>query len=203
MTRDKKSIETQQLITEQAFNVIYRHGYYRTTPGMIMKETRLSKGAFYHHFKNKSSLTEKMISEILHQRIYQNMIRPLYENEPTIELIEHVFTQRLRQFNEEEKLLGCPLNNLINELGYEDNSLKKALKNIVIEWQNAIVYILQIGIKEDQIRDDIQPESIATFLISSFEGIRGLRKLDKDDVFFKQYEESIKIVLQSIKKHSR
>ncbi|SFW24323.1 transcriptional regulator, TetR family [Sinomicrobium oceani] len=202
MKQDEKSKLTQKTIAERAFRVIYRQGYYRTTPSAIMEETGLSKGAFYHHFENKQVLTEKMISEVLHERIYMNMIRPLYGEGEALELLENTFSARLLHFSAEEKRLGCPLNNLINEVAGENEPLQSALKEIITEWRAAIIHVLQRGLREGSVRPDIHAESVATFLVSSFEGVRGLRKLDTDDQLFGQYTDSLRFFIRSLRKHS-
>ena len=53
MQQDLKSKATQDLIINKSFDLFYSQGYNNTSIPDIMKETSLSKGAFYHHFKNK------------------------------------------------------------------------------------------------------------------------------------------------------
>ena len=65
MQQDLKSKKTQDLILNKSFELFYRKGFNKTTIPDIMKETSLSKGAFYHHFKNKKRLVKKSLMESL------------------------------------------------------------------------------------------------------------------------------------------
>ncbi|WP_253256059.1 TetR/AcrR family transcriptional regulator [Formosa algae] len=53
MQQDLKSELTKQLIIDKAFTLFYENGFKTTSIDKIMKETTLSKGAFYHHYKSK------------------------------------------------------------------------------------------------------------------------------------------------------
>ena len=61
--------ETQDLIINTSFELFYEKGYNATSIPDIMKETSLSKGAFYHHFKNKHEIGTKVIEVIIRKRI--------------------------------------------------------------------------------------------------------------------------------------
>ena len=61
MKQNLKSKETQNLIINKSFELFYSQGYNKTSIPDIMKETSLSKGAFYHHFKNKKILVKKLL----------------------------------------------------------------------------------------------------------------------------------------------
>ncbi|MBT4416338.1 MAG: TetR/AcrR family transcriptional regulator, partial [Flavobacteriaceae bacterium] len=52
MKQSLKSKATQNLIINKSFEMFYSNGFKSTNIPDIMRETSLSKGAFYHHFKN-------------------------------------------------------------------------------------------------------------------------------------------------------
>ncbi len=53
--------ETKSLITETAFKLFLDKGYRNTSMRDLVEATNLSKGAFYHYFKNKEKIYEDVI----------------------------------------------------------------------------------------------------------------------------------------------
>ena len=74
MDQKLKSKETKDLILNTSFNMFYENGFNNTSIPDIMKETNLTKGAFYHHFENKLEIGKKVIEKILSVRIYDGFI---------------------------------------------------------------------------------------------------------------------------------
>jgi len=54
-------MKTKKTIIELAFKLFLDKGYKSTSMSDLVKETKLSKGAFYHHFKNKETLYKEVI----------------------------------------------------------------------------------------------------------------------------------------------
>ncbi|MCG8331403.1 MAG: TetR/AcrR family transcriptional regulator [Chitinophagales bacterium] len=194
MNQKLKSELTQQLIIEKSFKLFYKNGFSKTSIPEIMQETGLSKGAFYHHFKNKNELGEKVISDIVSKRIYNNMIAPLnnYRNENVIGLLCRVFTERIQNFSIEEKEFGCPANNLINEIGCSDSTFRKILRQLINDWKAMLIEVLEYGKLKKEIRKNVNSSSVAIYLISGFEGVRGIRKVFDNDEILLEYLESMK-----------
>lgn len=193
MKQKFKSEITQQLIIEESFKLFYENGFSKTSIPEIMSRTGLSKGAFYHHFKNKHELGKKVIKAIVRKRIYDSMITPLnnYRKENVINLLCRIFTERIENFSIEEKRLGCPANNLINELGCSDDVFRKILKQLISDWKSMLIKVLEEGKLKKEIRKDVNSSAVAIYLISGFEGIRGIRKVFDDDKILLEYLETL------------
>ena len=200
MQQELKSEITKQLIIDKAFNLFYQDGFKTTSIDKIMKETTLSKGAFYHHYKSKKELGLEVISLKVEKRVIKGMIAPLKEPGNAYQIIKDVFTNRLKEFSTNEKQQGCPMNNLINEIGNNEIAYQNALKNIIELWKTALVQILERGKQEHSIKEDVSSQAVATYLISAFEGIRGIRKLYTNDTVLDEYISGLTFYLNQIKK---
>ena len=194
MNQKFKSEITKQLIIEESFKLFYENGFSKTSISEIMSRTGLSKGAFYHHFKSKHELGKKVIKDIVRKRIYDSMITPLnnYRKENVINLLCRIFTERIKNISIEEKRLGCPANNLINELGCSDDVFRKILKQLISDWKSMLIKVLEEGKLKKEIRKDVNSSAVAIYLISGFEGIRGIRKVFDDDKILLEYLETLK-----------
>ena len=202
MTQKQKSSQTQELIINTSFDLFYKNGYAVTTIPEIMKVTCLSKGAFYHHFKNKQDIGQRVISDIIKKRISDGMISPLkdYKQKKTTVLLKEIFTSRLLQFSEIEKQLGCPVNNLINEVGQTEKGYRILLREIINLWKDSIIEVLNYGKSTHQIKEDTNTEAVATFLIASFEGVRGIRKVYDTNEILEAYTSAIQTYISNLKK---
>ena len=200
MDQKLKSENTQKLIVETSFEMFYEKGFNYTSVPDIMKKTKLTKGAFYHHFKNKLEIGKKVIEDILSKRIHNGFIAPLIkEKKRNIpELLHYVFTERIKSFSEKEKALGCPANNLINEIGCSIHDFREPLQNLMDGWHKVLVETIESGIERNEIKKDVDSNSAATMLICSFEGTRGIRKIYDNDKLFENYLKAVKIFIKTI-----
>lgn len=194
-----KSEITKLHIVQQAFTLFYENGFKSTSVNEVMKAARMSKGAFYHHYENKTQLGLEVIELKIQKRVYEGMIAPLYEQGNALEILEHTFINRIKAFPLYDKEQGCPMNNFINEVGSYEKSYQVALKKIVENWKTALVEIIERGKSQNVIKKEIPSEAVAIYLISAFEGIRGIRKLYKDDAVLEQYISGLSLYLKQFK----
>lgn len=189
MKQELKSEITQANIINTAFNLFYQNGFKNTSIDKIAAELQLTKGAFYHHFKNKRELATAVIQQKLRARIAVGMIQPIYDkpNMKAKELLKELFVNRISSFSAIEKSLGCPLNNLIHEIGGLENIYQHTLRTIVEDWKQALYTLLERGKINGEIQTATDSKATAIYLISAFEGIRGLRKLYDNDIIITQY----------------
>ncbi|WP_179376357.1 TetR/AcrR family transcriptional regulator [Winogradskyella wichelsiae] len=199
MEQKQKSELTKTLILNESFKLFYKNGFKTTSVDKIMKTTNLTKGAFYHHYKSKKELGIEVISAIVQKRVYDGMIRPLYQGGDALHLLESTFSGRLKSFSLYDKQHGCPMNNFINEIADEEEAYQIALKRIIEEWKSALIHLLERGKQENSINKDISNTAVAIYLISAFEGVRGIRKLYNDDLILDHYMCGLTLYLNQLK----
>ena len=199
MKQELKSKETQDIIINKSFELFYEKGYNATSIPDILKETSLSKGAFYHHFKNKHEIGVKVIEVIIRKRIKEGFIAPLNNIESNIpKLLLEVFTNRIKNYSDREKALGCPANNLVGEIGYTEQDFRVILKSLFEEWREQLIKVIDIGKKRGEIKKDVNSSSVAISLICAFEGVRSIRKVYDDDIIFNEFLESMGNFIENI-----
>ncbi len=201
MKQQQKSDHTRGIIIHTAFELFFKQGYRATTINEIMNATSLSKGAFYHHFSNKKDLGNQVISTILKKRIYEGLIDPLqkYKEQHTGILLSEVFINRLNSFTRRELLQGCPINNLINEIGHVELEQRLLLRALLEDWKLQLTKVITYGQAQGQLKKDIDPKACATFLIAAFEGIRGIRKVYDDNDLIEHYKTALQAYVINLK----
>jgi AcrR family transcriptional regulator len=199
MQQELKSEITKQHIVHEAFKLFYENGFKSTSINDVMKATKMTKGAFYHHYKSKQQLGLEVIKIKIQKRVQDGMITPLQESGNAIEILENTFLNRIRSFPLYDKQNGCPMNNFINEIGNYEVSYQLALKSSIEKWKSALVNLIEKGKEQDNIKNEIPSESVAIYLISAFEGIRGIRKIYEDDMVLNQYISGLSLYINQLK----
>ncbi len=200
MRKVQKSELTKDLIVNESFKLFYENGLNATSIDKIVEAAQLTKGAFYYHYKNKKELVLDVISINLQKRVYESMISPLYQPGDVVTILKSTFSNRINSFSMSEKEHGCPMNNLINEIADNETAYQLTLSRIIEEWKAALVNIVERGKKEGAIKDSVLANSVAVYLISAYEGVRGLRKLYNDDAVLDEYLDGLFFYLDSLKK---
>jgi AcrR family transcriptional regulator len=156
---------------------IHEHGFQAASLDTILKDTGVTKGALYHHFPNKSALGHAVIEEVIQPIVYEEWIAPLLQDsEDPISAIKLVIHRAGDAMTLNDLKLGCPLNNLSQEMSPIDEQFRHRLDAIYAQWKQGIASALRKGMKNGSVRSDIQPESVATFLVASLEGCIGMAK---------------------------
>ena len=199
MLQNEKSELTKQIILDESFKLFYENGFKTTSVDKIMKATKLTKGAFYHHYKNKKELGLAVISLKVQKRVYKGMIDPLFQSGNAIQILETTFLERLKSFPVYEKQHGCPMNNFINEVGDLEVAYQLVLRRIIDDWKKALTQLIERGQYENTIKKNISSNAIAVYLISAFEGIRGIRKLYNNDDILEEYITGLSLYINQIK----
>jgi hypothetical protein len=76
----------------------------------------------------------------------------------------------------ESVALGCPLNNLMQEMSPLEPEFKRQLMAILKTWQNVVTEALQRGQKQGRVRKDVDCRAAALFIVSAYEGCIGIAK---------------------------
>lgn len=189
---------TRQRILDVAFEEILLKGYQGLRVDQILKNTGLTKGAFYHHFSSKQALGHAVIDEVLKPWIIGRWIEPLKSfNNPVIDLID-MLTEARKEINLTELHTGCPLNNLTQEMSPLDESFRVRIAAIWQLWHTALAEAFERGKTKGFIRQNVNPNNVARFLIASMEGIIGQCKCYMNDTAFDEAGECLKEYITSL-----
>ena len=180
MVAERNAEQTREKILAATFELIYKNGYQGMRVDQILKETGFAKGALYHHFKNKQSLGYAVVDELLMADIQMRWVEPLSRSEDPLQGIKHVLDSECAAMTEGMLKMGCPLNNLSQEMAGLDMGFHQRLEHIYQCWSNVISDALTRGQKQGLVRDNIDPNLIAAFIISSMQGIIGTMKCMQD-----------------------
>ncbi len=164
---------------ESAFRVIHRQGYQAASVNDILKDSGLTRGALYHHFPNKKALGLAALDAI-RADVEQLWLGRLKQHNDPITCLQEIMRDAGQQFGEEDIVLGCPLNNLAQEMSPADEEFRLRLVEIYDLWRRGIAKALQRGQAGGLVKKNVDPMGTATFFVASLTGARGLAKTTQD-----------------------
>lgn len=167
---------TRAILLEAAFKEIYEHGFQSASLERILANTKLTKGALYHHFPNKHALGLAVVQELIEGFHHEGMVQPLLDADNPIEAMLAMLDSGLEQAQPERLAFGCPINNLIQEMSPLDDGFRQHLQRIVELWHTAIATALKQGQQRGQVRQDVDADEAAIFLVAAFEGAASVAK---------------------------
>lgn len=168
--------QTRDKILNAAYGEIHRSGFQAASIANILADTRLTKGALYHHFPAKHALGLAVIDEVIQAGLEEMVFRPLREAERPVDELLDILQRKSEYLNETAVKLGCPLNNLMQEMSPLDEEFKARLTRILKTWQATIRDALLQGQRQRQIRANVDCEAAALFIVSAWEGCSGIAK---------------------------
>jgi TetR/AcrR family transcriptional repressor of nem operon len=163
-----------QRMQATGLELFYSQGYYNTSVDDILKKLELSKGAFYYHFESKEDFFIQIIQNLMARKIYSTLIEPLEGHDNPLTLITKCFDDAMETAVHNELDFGCILNNFLTEFNGKNTTIMYHLKEIVTVWEVNLITALQKGKYNGYLDRHVDCEAVATFLMSSYFGVRTL-----------------------------
>jgi len=194
----EKAKLTRQEILEKSFELIYRNGYQSTSIDKIIETLRVTKGAFYYHFKNKDEMGMAMIGEVIAPKIVQTLVLPIKNSDDPLTSVFKSLENDLLGSDFDPKY-GCPINNLVMEMSPINQSFRDNLQGVVKVWKKALATEFERGKESGVIKKTMNSDEVAEFIIVSYEGSRGTGKVYRGRKLYRSYLNQIKNYLESFR----
>ena len=163
---------------QAAFQEMYRSGYRSADLDAILAAAGVTKGALYYHFEDKEALGHAVLDEVMASDLHKKWVQPLQNaKDPIDALIRIVQSESLKI---EDVRRGCPLLNLSQEMSGLDEGFRRRTEKLFKNWHDAVAEALREGQKRGVVRNDINANETATFLIATYEGYVVLGKTSQD-----------------------
>jgi AcrR family transcriptional regulator len=168
---------TRERLLNAAFEEIYRRGFQAACLDTILRKAGVTKGALYHHFPEKSALGQAFVDDVGSKVLLDRGIGVLHQQAgDPLTALQRMLKERSLRLTPDEIELGCPLNNLAQEMSPLDERFRRRVAETYESWSDGFARILQAGQEEGSVRRDVDAKEIATFLVAAIEGSFGLAK---------------------------
>lgn len=167
---------TRQQILNAAFCEIHRSGFQAASIANILGKTGLTKGALYHHFPTKQALGLAVIDEVVTDMLDKLVFKDLRDSEQPMETLLNIIDGIDLKLSADMVKLGCPLNNLMQEMSPLDEMFKDRLNAVLTIWQGTVEDALRRGLAQGTVKPDVDCKAAALFIVSAWEGCGGIAK---------------------------
>jgi len=163
----------------------------------ILAAAGVTKGALYYHFDNKEALGYAVVDEVIAGNLHQKWVLPLRNaKDPIGVLVRIVQSESLKR---EDVQRSCPLLNLSQEMSGLDEGFRRRTARLFKDWHDAMAGALREGQKRGVVRNDINANETATFLIAAYEGYVVLTKNSQDPRTMKSGQRRVSGHLESLR----
>ena len=105
---------TRESLLQAAFEEMHRSGFRGSNLETILRKSGVTKGAMYHHFKNKEALGYAVLDEVIRDGTREKWLWPLKNAANPIDTL--VAIVKGTSLKPHHLACGCPLNNLSQEM---------------------------------------------------------------------------------------
>ena len=199
MTTERNPETTRLKIINAAFQEIHKHGYQGMRVDQVLKNTDLKKGGLYHHFSSKQALGYAVLEELIQKRITELWIDPLKDFSDPLEGIHNLFEGLDNVWSDESFTLGCPLNNLAQEMSPINEGFRERIEKFFQYWKSAIAEALKTGQEQGIVDKSINTEDCAMFILAAIEGALGMTKNHQNKEVYYSCGRELKRYLNTLK----
>lgn len=191
--------DTRERILQRMFHDIHRNGFQGLRADKVIADLEVTKGALYHYFPNKQAIGVAVIEEIIRPG-YLGFYRELdqFTGNPLDKLQAHLHELAARA-TDEEIGLGCPLNNLVQEMSPLDEDFRVRMKSIIDIIHHTVAAALRRGQTMGHVRREVTPEAIAQFFFAGIEGAYSTAKVRRDAAAFRSNMDILSRYLDSLR----
>jgi TetR/AcrR family transcriptional regulator, transcriptional repressor for nem operon len=174
-----KAQETKENILKQSATLFNQFGYAGSSMSDIMRVTGLQKGGIYNHFKSKDELALQAFDYAIAQGTQRSLIA-LKGKHHAIERLQALVAEFQNILDDPPIAGGCPILNTAVESDDAHPALRQRVQLAMDNWRSLIGKIVNKGIAKGEMRNSVEPDVVATILISTLEGAVMLSKLYGD-----------------------
>ena len=190
---------TREKLLMAAFEEMYRRGFQAASLDAILAQAGVTKGALYHHFPDKAALGYAVVDEVVKGFLLERWLGRLAPVGDPVTSLQRVLRHRADTLTPGELELGCPLNNLAQEMSPLDERFRRVVNATFESWRRGFARALERGQVEGVVRRDVNAREVAAFIVAAVEGSYGLAKSAKSAPMLRANLELLNDYLESLR----
>jgi AcrR family transcriptional regulator len=191
---------TRAKLLKAAFEEIYRRGYQAASLDTILAQAGVTKGALYHHFPDKAALGYAVIDEVVKGLLLDRWLGVLERVKgDALTALQRTLRHRATNLGPHEIELGCPLNNLAQEMSPLDERFRRVINATFETWRDGFARTLERGQAEGTVRRDVDARKVASFIVAAVEGSSGMAKNARSASMVRSNHETLSKYLETLR----
>jgi AcrR family transcriptional regulator len=196
--RTRNLLETRHQILDAAFTEIFARGFHATSIEAILEQTRLTKGALFHQFASKLELGYAVVDEVIGPMTMARWVEPLAGFEDPLQGILHQLDRNIGDAPQAALNLGCPLNNLIQEMANSDRGFQRHLRGVIEAWIDGVEAHVKRGQRSGHVRKTANARMVSEHVVMLHEGAFAIIKGLRDKRLYRSLRKSLQLYFAGI-----
>ncbi len=191
---------TRQKIITQSMQLFSLKGYFSTSIADIVKATGLTKGGLYGHFRNKEEIWYAVYGECTRvwRRVVLDGVREIAD---PLARLDRVVDNSLKNYLGAEVFAGgCFLLNSLVDLAGQAPAMSRHVLDGFYRFKELLRGWLQEADGQGLLREGLNHEEIATFLVVSLNGAAPLYAAGKDPAVWRHTRTQLRHYLNSLRR---
>lgn len=160
---------TKQRLLDAGLTMLLAHGYNDLGIQALLEATRVPRGSFYHHFRDKEDFALQVLDQYMRD-VHANLDACLGDQgRPTLERVRHFFESTQENYRE-QGYLGCLMGGLGQELSGVNEVFRRAIEQCFSSIAERIALCLQEARQRGELPDNVDARQMADVLVDCWEG---------------------------------
>ncbi len=172
---------TRDHLISVGLELMRRHGYGATGLQEILHAAGVPKGSFYHHFGSKEAFTVALVER--YATLEGEHCREVLGNtrQAPLKRLRRYFEDLIRMAGQSAPIQGCLIGSLSLEIAAASPVLQERISSSFAGWQASIATVLKETVERGDLPKTTRTESLAGFVLNSWEGALLRSQADKSD----------------------
>lgn len=193
-----KGEKTRRNIVAKAAVLFNQRGFEGCSMQDIVDAVGLEKGSIYGHFSSKEELALEAFNFA-----WADTVQKRLGNLDTVGDSVDKLKLHVKNYVDTPSFSGgCPWLNLAVDADDGNPALRNRARKALREWESALVNIVVEGQRRGEIRSEVQPQGVATLLISTLEGSTAISRIDKRSQALAHAQENLNRFLEMVVRSS-
>ena len=172
---------TRDHLIDVGVALMHQNGYNATGLTDILKAADVPKGSFYHHFGSKEDFAAAALERYgMRERAHAAAVLNDMTT-PPLKRLRRYFSDLVKMYGQMGAIPGCMMGRFSLEIATENPELRKQISTAFAGWQHAIATVVEQAVTQKELPADTDPESVAGFLLNSWEGALLRSQAEKSD----------------------
>ncbi len=177
---------TRDTLISTGLKVLHARGFHASGVQDITDAAGVPKGSFYTHFDSKERFGAEVLGRYWERRADRALSILSDETRPPLERLKAYFAGKTQVSGPFDK--GCLIGNFSAEMAGDSRLMRDRLAAVFAAWTQMLAGCIREAQAAGELRRELDPESIAAFLIDAFEGAILRTKVDRDATALRRFE---------------
>ena len=161
---------TRDHLIDTGLKLMHQQGYNATGLTEILKEADVPKGSFYHHFGSKEDFAAAALERYTTREAEHAASVLMGSKMSPRRRLKQYFMDLVKFYGQKGAIPGCMMGRFSLEAAAANPQLRKQISATFTHWQHTIATVIEQAIAQKELPAGTDPESLAGFLLNSWEG---------------------------------